>query len=83
MVLTVKDKTAIVGIGQTEFGKGVAASELELATQAILAALDDAGLNRLDVDGLASYTMETTSEVDLAQNIGFGDISFFGKVGYD
>ena len=34
-----KDATAIVGIGQTEFGKGLVDTELSLACQAISLAL--------------------------------------------
>ena len=40
----VKDKTAVVGIGQTAFGKGLPDTELSLACQAIALALDDAGI---------------------------------------
>ena len=35
-----------------------------------------------DVDGLCSYTMEATEEVDIARNLGLGDITFFSQVGY-
>jgi acetyl-CoA acetyltransferase len=77
-----KDRTAIVGIGQTEFSKGLEASEVELASEAILNALDDAGIDISEVDGLASYTQEATSEVVLSRNIGFGDITYFSQVGY-
>ncbi len=48
----------------------------------MLAALDDAGIAPSEVDGLASYTLETTDEVDLARNLGFGDVTFFSQVGY-
>ena len=37
--------TAIVGIGATEFSKDSGRSELQLAVEAIAAALDDAGLD--------------------------------------
>lgn len=77
-----KDKTAIAGIGQTEFGKKLAPSELELACTAVLNALDDAGIDRSEVDGLASYTQESNSEVTMARNLGLGDITWFGQVGY-
>jgi acetyl-CoA acetyltransferase len=77
-----KDRAAIAGIGQTAFGKSVDGTEVELACQAILAALDDAGLAAGDVDGLCSYTMEATEEVDIARNLGLGDITFFSQVGY-
>ncbi len=53
-----------------------------LAGQAILAALDDAGIAPSEVDGLASYTMESTDEVAIARNLGFGDVTFFSQVGY-
>ena len=39
-----QDATAIVGIGQTEFSKAAGRSETQLAAEAILAALEDAGL---------------------------------------
>jgi len=77
-----RDRTAIAGIGQTEFGKSVEGSEKALACRAILAALADAGIAPGEVDGLASYTMETTDEVDVARTIGLGDLSFFTQVGY-
>jgi acetyl-CoA acetyltransferase len=73
---------AIVGIGQTEFAKGLDRSETVLALEAISAALDDAGLEPGDVDGLSSYTLETTEEVDIARNLGLGDVTFFAQVGY-
>ncbi|MGH9050050.1 MAG: thiolase C-terminal domain-containing protein [Acidimicrobiia bacterium] len=76
------DTTAIVGIGQTAFGKGLADSELSLACQAISVAIDDAGLAPGDVDGLAMFSMEEGREVDVARNVGLGDITFFSEVGY-
>ncbi|MEY2477232.1 MAG: hypothetical protein QOG87_2547 [Actinomycetota bacterium] len=77
-----KDKAAIVGIGQTAFAKQLPGTEKELACRAVLAALDDAGLTPDDVDGLCSYTMESTEEMELARSVGFGDIRFFSQVGY-
>jgi len=77
-----KDATAIVGIGQTAFGKGLPDTELSLACQAISRALDDAGIAPAEVDGLASFTMEPNREVDVARNVGLGDITYFSQVGY-
>ena len=74
--------TAIVGIGQTPFGKGLADSELSLACQAIALALDDAGIAPSEVDGLASFTLEPFREVEVARSVGLGDITFFSQVGY-
>jgi acetyl-CoA acetyltransferase len=77
-----RDRVAIVGIGQTAFGKGLPDTELSLACQAISAALDDAGIAPAEVDGLASFTMEPNREVDVARNVGLGDITFFSQIGY-
>ena len=51
-------KAAIVGIGATEFSKNSGRSELRLAVEAITAALEDAGIDREEVDGLCTYTMD-------------------------
>ncbi|HYV59357.1 MAG TPA: lipid-transfer protein, partial [Acidimicrobiia bacterium] len=76
------DRAAIVGIGQTAFAKGLPDSELSLACQAISAALDDAAIAPDEVDGLAMFSMEEGREVDVASNVGLGDITFFSEVGY-
>jgi acetyl-CoA acetyltransferase len=79
---SLKDSTAIVGIGQTAFAKRLDEPEKTLACRAILAALDDAGIDPSEVDAFASYTMEETDEVEIAKAIGAGDVTFFSKVGY-
>jgi acetyl-CoA acetyltransferase len=78
----IRDRTAIVGVGQTEFAKALDDSEKVLALRAIKAALDDAQIDPSEVDGLASYTLETTEEVEIARNLGLGAITFFSQVGY-
>lgn len=78
----ITDRTAIVGVGQTRFAKGLPESEKVLALQAILSALDDAGIDPGEVDGLASYTLENTEEVEIARNLGTGDITWFSQIGY-
>jgi len=82
MPQTIKDRTAIVGIAQTRFGKGLEDSELSLACQAIAAALDDAGIAPQEVDGLVAFSMEDGREVEVARNLGLGGVTFFGQVGY-
>ncbi len=78
----IRDEVAIVGIGQTAFGKGLEDTELSLGCQAISMALDDCGIAPSEVDGMASFTMELNREVDVARNVGFGDVTFFSQVGY-
>jgi acetyl-CoA acetyltransferase len=79
---TLKGSSAVVGIGQTEFGKGLEPSELALACEAIQAALDDAGIAPSEVDGLSSFTLEDQREVEVARNVGLGGITWFSQVGY-
>src|SRR5436305_12057101 len=78
----IRNKTAVAGIGQTAFGKGLADTELSLACQAVSSALDDAGIDASEVDGVASYTMEPNREVDVARSVGLGDITWFSQVGF-
>ncbi|MHA7650289.1 lipid-transfer protein [Mycobacterium sp. ML4] len=75
-------KAAIVGIGATDFSKNSGRSELRLAAEAVLDALDDAGLSPADVDGLTTFTMDTNTEVAVARAVGIGDLKFFSKIGY-
>ncbi len=77
-----RDRTAVVGIGTTEFAKQLESSERRLALEAIAAALDDAGIAPGEVDGMSCYSMESTEEIDVARNLGFGDVTYFGKVPY-
>ncbi|WP_030165739.1 MULTISPECIES: lipid-transfer protein [Actinomycetes] len=73
---------AIVGIGATEFSKDSGRSELQLACEAIVAALSDAGIDPSEVDGLSTYTAETNGEVLVARNCGLGELKFFSRIGY-
>ncbi len=75
-------RAAIVGIGATEFSKDSGRSELKLAVEAVQAALDDAGLSPSDVDGLVTFTMDTSPEITVAQATGMGELSFFSRVHY-
>ncbi|MEU4346740.1 lipid-transfer protein [Streptomyces sp. NPDC023838] len=75
-------KAAIVGIGATEFSKDSGRSELKLAVEAVRAALDDAGLSPDDVDGMVTFTMDTSPEITVAQAAGIGELSFFSRIHY-
>lgn len=77
-----RDRAAIVGIGETRFGKGLEGSELELACEAVGNALADAGLSPRDVDAVGSYTMEATADFELARQMGFGDLHFFSQTAH-
>lgn len=79
---TLGGRAAVVGIGATEFSKDSGRSELKLAVEAVQTALDDAGLTPAEVDGLVTFTMDTSPEITVAQACGIGELSFFSRVHY-
>jgi acetyl-CoA acetyltransferase len=80
MTIALRDRAAIVGIGQTEFSKNSGRSELQLACEAVKAALDDAGLRPSDVDGMTTFTMDSNDEIEVARAVGIGDLTFFSRI---
>jgi acetyl-CoA acetyltransferase len=82
MPTSLKNEAAIVGIGQTEFSKRSGRSELQLAAEAVKAALADAGLTPADVDGMTTFSMDTSQEIEVARAVGIGDLTFFSRVEY-
>jgi acetyl-CoA acetyltransferase len=75
-------RAAIVGIGATEFSKMSGRTELKLAVEAVRAALDDAGLQPSDVDGLVTFTMDANSEIAVARELGIARLSFFSRINF-
>ncbi|MGF7163168.1 hypothetical protein FHS85_004826, partial [Rhodoligotrophos appendicifer] len=57
--MTIRDKTAIAGLGATPYykrGTSLPQTLPELVCKAIIAAVDDAGLTVKDIDGFAYYS---------------------------
>jgi acetyl-CoA acetyltransferase len=77
-----KAETAVAGIGQTEFSKNSGRSETQLAGEAILTALADAGLGTGDIDGLVSFTVDPVEETELARSLGIPSVRFSSRVPY-
>jgi acetyl-CoA acetyltransferase len=73
-------KTAICGIGATEFSKRSGRSELRLALEACVAALEDAGVKASEVNGLSTFTMETNPETELMRLLGISELRHFSRV---
>jgi acetyl-CoA acetyltransferase len=71
---------AIAGIGQTEFSTNSGRSELRVACDAILAALDDAGLTAKDIDGIVTYTIDNNDEVSLLRALSIPDVKYSVRV---
>ena len=64
-----RGRTAIVGVGETDYSRASGRTELMLSLQAIQAALDDAGLKPSDVNGLMKWSVDTSLEADVAANL--------------
>ena len=73
-----RNAASIVGVGETEYWKAGRATwtEFELACVAVLRAVEDAGLDLSDVDGLCTYSGERSAPSALAQQLGLGNLSF-------
>jgi acetyl-CoA acetyltransferase len=82
MPTTLRDEAAIVGIGQTRYSRSSGVSELALACEAVSRAIDDAGIAPDEVDGLVTFTMDSSDEVEVARAVGIGDLGFFSKINY-
>tara|TARA_R110000823_G_scaffold130015_6_gene257822 strand:- start:4191 stop:5366 length:1176 start_codon:yes stop_codon:yes gene_type:complete len=82
VVANIKDKAVIVGVANTPFSKDSGVSELSLACQAVKAAIDDAGLKPSDIDGMATFTMDTNDEIEVARAVGCGELTFWGRSHY-
>ncbi len=79
--LSHRDRCAIVGIGSTDFSRDSARSTLTLATQASLAAIEDAGLVASDIDGIVRCDMDLVRQNDLMHSLGMRELNFFSDVG--
>ena len=80
MPTTLQNEAVIVGIGQTDFTKLSGRSELQLACECVSAAIDDAGISPDQVDGMTSFTLDTTDEIEIARSVGIGDLTFYSRI---
>ncbi|GAA0364419.1 acetyl-CoA acetyltransferase [Actinoallomurus spadix] len=73
-----RDRAAIAGVGYTPFSKDSGVSTLTLAIDAILAALDDAGLGVDDVDALATHRVgDSTPPWVVAPALGVPEVHWY------
>ena len=80
MSLNFASKTAIAGIGATEFSKNSGRTPMELAVEACEAALDDAGVSAKEVDGIVTFSAEQNFEIEVARNLRIPALSHFSMI---
>lgn len=78
----IQDRVAIVGIGHLPFAKDIGRPISDTAVEAIQRALDDAGLQAEDVDGMSMLEMEDTHEVSIARRLGVRSLHWWDKISY-
>ena len=71
--------TIIAGIGQTEFSKASGRSELQLAAEASLAAITDAGMTPADIDGMVTFTLDSNDELLLMRCLGIPELRYWSR----
>lgn len=81
-IVNTRDKTAIVGIGATEISRDCGRTELKMAVEAILDAVEDAGISVDDIDGMVNYTMDKSEQLEVVNALGIPNLSFFSKTPY-
>jgi acetyl-CoA acetyltransferase len=80
MTMAFAGKTAVVGIGATEFSKNSRRSTLRLAVECCDAAIRDAGLTPDQIDGMVSFTVEENHEIDVARSLGIKELTHFSRI---
>jgi acetyl-CoA acetyltransferase len=73
--MSLKDRAAIIGIGETDYVRGADKSSAELMLEAARVAIADAGLRHGEIDGLALGPANITAE-ELAANLGIQDLRY-------
>src|SRR5271154_6814485 len=79
---TVKDKVAIIGLGETKYYKRGQAPvpEFRLACEAIIKAAEDAGIDVRDIDGISGYADDRNDASRLATALGLKHLAFAGMM---
>lgn len=75
-------QAVIVGIGATEFSKDSGRTEMRLACEATLAALEDAGISGAEVDGMSTYSMDNNFEIEVHRQLGGEELRYFSRTEY-
>lgn len=72
----IKDKTAIIGVGETVYSRNSDKSQLVLTLEAALAAIEDAGLTPKDIDGVIPYALGGVVAEDFITNFAIENLRY-------
>ena len=75
-----RDRCAIVGVGNTAYVRGTDATTLELHLEASLAAIEDAGLRPSDIDAVMPHELADRTVEDFIVNLGLRDLAFSSSI---
>ncbi|MDA0822460.1 MAG: transporter [Proteobacteria bacterium] len=75
MPIDFRDRTAIVGIGETEYTRGAARPSAEMMLESVRIAIADSGLSARDIDGVVLPPVFITAE-EIAANLGIEDLRY-------
>ncbi len=78
--MSLKDKAAIVGIGETDFSSNSGRTELHLLIEATLAACEDAGIKPSEIDGMTKFAAGEVEANVLADALGLDNINFWATM---
>ena len=74
--ITLRDKAAVTGVGETAYVRETDRSQLALTLEASLAAIADAGLDPKDIDGVIPYPAGGIIAEDFITNFGLPDLRY-------
>ena len=74
--MSLKEKSAVTGIGETAYTRGATKTGIELQFEASLKAIADAGLKPGDIDGIIPMGISGASAEEFITNFGIEDLRF-------
>jgi acetyl-CoA acetyltransferase len=74
--MTMKDRAAITGIGETRYSRNSGKTVVALQMEAALSAVADAGLSPKDIDGIVAYGPSGVVAEDFVTSFGIPDLRF-------
>jgi acetyl-CoA acetyltransferase len=78
--MSLRDRAAVTGVGETAYTRGSGRSGLALSLEASLAAVADAGLSPRDIDGVIPMIGRGAIAEDIIANFGISNLRFSAQV---